>query len=929
MATSAAMPAPASPARPAPGAHDPLLTSKITVPGGPAWLVPRPRVEKLIAQGAEGPITTVTGPPGAGKTMALALWAAGRAPAGPVAWVTIDDYDNRPRVFWSYALAALARAGVPVPKGMSATARRYAIDHEFLLRFVSLIAAQDPPVTLVLDDVHLLTAPKVLDGLAYVRTHAGPGLRLVVSSRMDPLLPLHRYRLTGELTEIRAGDLAFTVPESRLLMAQHGITLSAQALERLTRRAEGWAAIMRLAAISMAGHADPDQFVKELIADDSAVAGFLVEEVLNAQPPHVRDFLLRTSILDRVNEHVAGALVDDRRYAAVLPDLVRANPLVQRDDSGWYRYHSLFAAVLRLKLRREYPAEVTRLHLRAAGWYRRSGLLAEAVRHAGEAGDWAFAARTVVDELAISQLTDPRGNESLAGGFRQMPRDREGTQAQALLVAAAIDFGRARYAASQACLDAAERLLGRLPAGDEIPSRLTAALLRLALSRRGGDRNAAAAAASAARRLVETLSEEELARHPGIRAHVLAGHGAVEFWSGRFDAASALFQAGAAAERTAERERERADCLGHLALIEMLRGRLSRAEGLAAEATGRPGDATDRSPGAASQAAEVVLASVYLERNDLPGARRWLNRALDALRARPDRLVGAAASLVAARHSLAEGRGRAALEIVDQAAQGWSPPAWIETRLTVLRAQAHAAMADFRSAIDTARQAGPESSLDATVTLARALLASGDPQAARHALPRALPARPSEAASDRFLLGAWLLDAHLGYGRGDLAHGRRSLEHALRLGEPELLRLPFAMERGWLRPVLRRDPELAHPYRRLLEPELVEPGRDRTQLPGARPPGARPAGARRPATRPPRTRVPGTGPDAPVIVEPLSEREREVLKHVSAMESTAEIAAEMYISVNTVKTHLKSINRKLAVSHRGQAVRRARQFGLL
>jgi LuxR family maltose regulon positive regulatory protein len=907
MATSAAMPAPASPARPAPGAHDRLLTSKIIVPGGPGWLVPRPRVEELIAQGAEGSITTVTGPPGAGKTMALALWAAGRAPAHPVAWVTIDDYDNRPRVFWSYVLAALARAGVSVPRGLSATARRYAIDHEFLLRFVSLIAAQDPPVTLVLDDVHLLTAPKVLDGLAYVRTHAGPGLRLVVSSRMDPLLPLHRYRLTGELTEIRAGDLAFTVPEARLLMAQHGITLSAQALDRLTRRAEGWAAIMRLAAISMDGHADPDQFVEELIADDSAVAGFLVEEVLNAQPAHVRDFLLRTSILDRVNEHVAGALVDDSRYATVLPDLVRANPLVQRDDSGWYRYHSLFAAVLRLKLRREYPGEVARLHMRAARWYRRSGLLAGAVRHAGEAGDWVFAARTVVDELALDQLMDPRGNDSLAGGFRRMPPEE--SQAQPLLVAAAIDFGRARDAAGQACLDVAERLLGRLPAGDEVPSRLAAALLRLTLSRRGGDRDAATAAVSAAWRLVKALPEEELARHPGIRAHVLAGHGAVEFWSGRFDAASSLFQAGAAAGRTAERER--ADCLGHLALIEMLQGRLSRAEELAAEATGRPGDDIDRSPGPTSQAAEVVLASVYLERNDLPRARRWLKRALDGLAARPDRLVGVAASLVAARHSLAEGQGRAALEIVDQAAQGWSPPAWIETRLTVLRAQAHAAMADFRSAIDTARRAGPESSLDATVTLARALLAAGDPQAARHALPRTLPARPSEAASDRFLLAAWLLDAHLGYGSGDPAHGRRSLEHALRLGEPEQLRLPFALERGWLRPVLRRDPELAHPYRRLLEPELVDPGRD-----GARPPGARAPG-------------PGSGSGAPVIVEPLSEREREVLEHVSAMETTAEIAAEMYISVNTVKTHLKSINRKLAVSHRGQAVRRARQFGLL
>src|SRR5207248_1064117 len=166
MVTSAVTPAPGGSARQAAGSGDPLLVSKITVPGIPGWLVPRPRLDELIARGARGPMTTVTGPPGAGKTMALALWAAARPPGGPLPWVTIDDYDNRPRVFWSYVMAALRRAGVSIPSGMSGTVRRYVVDHEFLLRFASLMAVQDPPVMLVLDDVHLLTAPKVLDGLA-------------------------------------------------------------------------------------------------------------------------------------------------------------------------------------------------------------------------------------------------------------------------------------------------------------------------------------------------------------------------------------------------------------------------------------------------------------------------------------------------------------------------------------------------------------------------------------------------------------------------------------------------------------------------------------------------------------------------------------------------------------------------------------------
>jgi LuxR family maltose regulon positive regulatory protein len=899
--TSAAAPAAGGSARQATGTGDPLLASKITVPGVPGWLVPRPRLDKLIARGARGPMTTVTGPPGAGKTMTLALWAAATPPSGPLAWVTIDDYDNRPRVFWSYVVAALRRSGVSIPRGMSATMRRYVVDHEFLLRFASLMAEQDPPVTLVLDDVHLLTAPKVLDGLAYVLRHAAPGLRLVASSRIDPLLPLHRYRLTGELTEVRAGDLAFNIPESRLLLAQHDVTLSPESLERLTRRTEGWAAIMRLAAISMDGHSDPEQFVKELLAEDSAVAGYLVEEVLNAQPAHIRDFLLRTSILDRINHEIAAELSDDGRDTSVLAALARANAFVQRDGDGWYRYHSLFAAVLRLKLRRDDPDLVPDLHMRAARWYRRSGALPDAIRHAAEAGDWQFAARTVLDELVAGQLIDPRGNEQLAGAFDHMPRDLTWSDPQPLLIAAAIDFARSREGTSEAYLGAAERLLEQLPAGDEIPARLAAAQIGLALSRRSGDLDAATTAAAAGQVLVDELPRDRFARRPAVQVQALAGRGAVALWSGDIDAAVACLEAGEAVPRTPDGDGERADCLGHLALLEALRGRLDRAAELAAEAAARPEDDLDHPVGPVSLAAEVALACVYLERNELARGRRWQKRAQDALRVRPDKLIEAAACMVAARRSLAEGRGRAASESLDRARRGWSPPPWIERRLLVLDSWAAAAAGDLQLAIDIARRADPGSSLDATVALARALLAGGDPRAARRAL---LGASMNGQASHSERVAAWLIDAQLSFSTGDHPQGRRALEHALRLAEPEQLRLPFAMERSWIKPVLRHDHELAHPYRRVLEPDLISPPRDEARLPDA-------------------------GRPAPLIVEPLSEREREVLEHVSALESTAEIATEMYISVNTVKTHLKSIYRKLSATHRGEAVRHARQFGLL
>jgi LuxR family transcriptional regulator, maltose regulon positive regulatory protein len=878
------------------GADDPVLASKITAPSVPAWAVPRPRIGKLIAQGARGPLTVVTGAPGSGKTMALALWADS-AP-GAVAWVTLDEYDNRPRVFWSYVVAALQRAGISVPRALSVTARGSAVDHVFLLRFASAMAAHDPPVALVLDDLHVLTEPKVLDGLAYVLRNAGFGLHLVTSSRMDPLLPLHRYRLSGQLTEIRADELVFSIPESRQLLAQHGLQLSAESLECLVGRTEGWAAGMRLAAISIDGQPDPGQFIKQLAAEDSAVTSYLVEEVLNAQPAGVRDFLLRTSILDRVCADIAGELDDDEPATDVLAALARTNTFVLPLGHGWYRYHSLFGGVLRLKLRQESPDQVPDLHRRAAGWYRRNGSLTEAVRHAAAARDWLLAARMVVDELGVGQLIAPRGNEQLADEFRCMPQDPTWTEPQPMLVDAGAELSRGRDDSAGASLAAAESLLEHLPADAEIPARLAAALIRLALSRRTGNLDAAAAAAAAAEALLGAIPEELLARHPEICAQVLSGRGAVELWSGQLDEAATTLNAGVLAASAADSEYERADCLGQLAVLEALRGGLRRAAELAAEATGPIGHEL----GIVSPAAEVALACVHLEHNERSLARDRLQRADEALQACPDMLISAAACMIAARHSLAEDRPAAVLEIVGRLRHEWSPPSWLDHGLTILQSRAFAAISETQSAVDTAVSAWPASWLDAAVALAHAYLAAGDAEAAAQALARG-PAGAEAPASVR--LEAWLADAQLSYGRGDRSHGRRSLENALRLGEPEQIRLTFAMQRAWLQPVLRHDPDLACGYRQLLEPDLVSP------------------------SPPPPAKKPGLEQAGPLIVEQLSEREHEVLLHASAMLSTAEIATEMYISVNTVKTHLKSIYRKLAATQRSEAVRRARQLKLL
>ncbi len=877
----------------------PILAAKITAPGVPGWAVSRPRITKLIAQGRRWcPLTVVTGPAGAGKTTALALWAA--AEPGTVAWVGVDEFDNRPRVFWSYVVAALRRSGVALPTAVPA-ARGPDAGHAFLLGLASALAAQDPPVTLVLDDLHLLTDPKVLEELDYLLRNTGAGLRLVVAARMAPL-PLHRYRLAGELTEIRASDLAFSTAEAGLLLARHGRTMPAHLVECLTRRTEGWAAGLRLAAISMGTHRDPDQFVTELITEDSVLTGYLVAEGLSTQSPEVRDVLLSTSILEDVSAEAAGELAGDERAGRILLALARANGFVQPIGPGRYRYHPLFAEVLRLKLGCEHPGRVAVLHLRAARWYERNGQLTDAVRHAARAGDWPLAAGIVIDALAIGEIMEPRGSPSLAGEFAGMPPGRAWAGPAPHLVSAAAALSAGQYAAGTAALDTAETILAVLPAGQEAASRLAAAMIRLAASLRTGDLMAAASAAARAEVLVSRVPGGKLAQHWQIRARVLSGRGAVELWSGQLDAAAGTLESALAAAAASAAPDERAGCLGQLALVEALRGRLGRAAELAGRAAAPLAAGQHRSPVShPSPAALVALAWVHLEHHELAEARESLGHADEALRVSPDKLIGAVAYLVAAGVSLAEGRAAVAGQLIARARSGWSAPGWLDRRLSLVQSGAFAAAGDIPAALAAAERAGSDTSLEAAVTLAYAWAAAGDGENARCVLAPALA--PHSGAPERVRLQAWLVDARLSYTSGDRVRGRRSLASALRLAEPEQLRLPFALERGWIEPVLRREPELAYAHRCLLAPALRH-----HQAPAPR----------------------GTPDQAAIlVVEPLTEREREVLRHVSGLLRTAEIASELDISIHTVKTHLKNVYRKLATTRRGEAVRRARQLELI
>jgi LuxR family maltose regulon positive regulatory protein len=860
-----------------------VLPSKILRPVCQEWVIRRARIEERIAV---DPLTVLTGPPGAGKTTAVASWAAGAD--GPVAWVTLDRYDSHWDVFWSTVVAALARAGVEFRRPLPSPGP--ADNHSFLLRLAAELAAQDPPVTLVLDDFHQVTGSDLEDGLQYLMRNMRPGLRVVLCSRSDPAMSLHHYRMAGELAEIRAAELAFSRQEAQLLMAQHGVTLPGALLGELTELNEGWAAGLRMAALSLQQEPDPGQFIKKLATGDSAVAGYLMEEVLSNQPARHRDLLLKTSILDQVSAGIAVELTGDDDAGETLRELAHANSFVEPTGNGWYRLHSLLAEVLRLKLRFNHPREVPDLHRRAARWYQSQQRLLDAVRQAAAAGDWLFATRLPVDALAISALFEEPDGDALIECFRAMPDPLPGTDPRPALVAAALALKDGQQDRARVALGALDDTLAGVPAGEEAAARIALATLRLEFARQAGDIDLAIASAGQIGKYVRTLPRETLAREPRLVVRMLALQGLLLLLAGQPDEAAARVSSGHPA--SAGHGPHCADYHGHLALARAFRGDLHAAARII-ETTCSPAAGTDR----LSSAAEVALVFIHLERGDRQEARCAFKRADAALHARPDRLAGALACFAAARGRLAQGQAGPASELAARARLGWLPPEWLDHRLTLLESRASATAGDTEAAVAAAVRGGPGAAADAAAALAQGRMESGDLQGAARALrdgPEITDATPAASRVEW-----WLAEARLAFAADAGSRGPRSLLKAVKLAEQEELRLPFTLESGWLRAVLRGDPQLADACGPVLAPD---------------PAGGQPAGA-----------------DAaePVVVEELSVREREVLKLLAGMLTTAEVASEMYISVNTVKSHLKSIYRKLSARHRGEAVRRAKQLRMI
>ncbi|MET9897003.1 LuxR C-terminal-related transcriptional regulator [Streptomyces sp. NPDC006446] len=874
---------------------DPLLAVRFTVPDLTETFVRRPRLVARLAEGVQGPLTLVNGPAGAGKTLLVAHWISTMDHPGDVAWLTVEHEDTGPGIFWTYVLESLRRHGADVPDDIGSPSSPGDVDHSLLTRLAAWLSERADPVILVLDEFDRVGASaEVADELQFVLRHAGGGLRLVIISRTEPQLPLHRYRAAGDVAEVRGADLAFVPGETAALLSRHDIRLSDEGARSLTEWTGGWAAGLRLCILAAQHVDDPDTFIKNFEAGQSTLADFLLAEVLEAQSDETQDLLLRTSILEQINPELANALTGRDDAEPILAGLQHANAFVEAIGHSWYRLHPLFAEILRVHLRVRLPGVEPELHRRAARWLSDAGLLAEALPHAAGSGEWELAAGRFIDELAIGQLLTGLDAERLDGLFAAMAPDAAGPAA--CLVRAARELSRHDVARGLEHLRrAGENLTGE--GAHAAALRLSHALLRVFAARLIGSSDMAEAAAEDATTAERSLPAERLEQHPELTALMLTDLGSAQLWAGRFDAARTALSSAVRVDDGPSTAYPRHESLSRLALIDLLCGRPGRAESHAraavaeAERSGLP-------PAARTGVAQLVLAAVAVDRDDLAAAQTHLDQATASSSASHDPVATAGLGLVRSRMLLAKGHPKEALRVLQELRRpphGVEPSPWVGDRVALDMSTAHLALGDALVAIEVLAEegtAGPE----AAVAAARARLATGDEEAALVLLDE-LSTEPDEGPG--VTVRVLLTRAQTADALGDESTAQRLVARALRLARPEHLRRPFVEVGPWLRSLVRRRPALA-----LGQEWLPSLAGVRTTVP-----------------------APQTGP-APVI-EALSDREQEVLERLAQMMSREEIAADLHLSVNTVKTHLKSVYRKLAATRRGEAVRRARDLHLL
>ncbi|MFI2665396.1 LuxR family transcriptional regulator [Micromonospora carbonacea] len=890
-----------------PGPVGPLLASRLTPAPLPEPVLVRPRLLRRLDEGVAGALTLVTAPAGWGKTTLLGSWARSVEPAP--AWVSVEAGDPGARL-WAYLTAALRPHA---PAGDPARPDRLEL-------LAAALAARDRPVLLVLDDVHRVADPAALTGLEFLLRHAGGRLRVVAGARTDPPAGLHRLRLAGELTTVGPAELAFTDDEVADLLVAHGVLLPAAAVPRLRARTGGWAAGLRLAALAARDRPDPVRWLEQFGGDEPDVAGYLRAEVLDPLDAAARDALRRSTVADAVSADLVDALTGRSDAGRALTALAAAGGFVDRDDSRppWYRCHPLLADLLRAELGELTDEERRDLHRRAADWYAGHARPAEALRHALAAGRWDAAT-----ELLVTGWPDlvPYDREGAGGPAPAAPPEDAVRRDPELALAAAAERAHAGDAdAAAAQLRRAAGHARSLPVPRRDRFRRLAVALEVTLARSAGDHDEVRRAAA---RLLATRTPEGSADDPrtgaaddaDVRAAAGAALGLVALSGGDLRGAAAEFDAALAAARAAGRARTELLCASRSALLHAALGELRAAERAAGEALAMP-------PGQGWSCrtdcayAHLALAVVALHRDRPDDAEAHL-----AL-AGPTADEPAAAALAAlCRATLLRDRGdpAAGRRLLAAARDALAPPTTGDGPAGELAAWLLAAEADLRSAhgdADAAREllAGAPGRPDgpagaAAVALARVELRAGDPAAAARALPRwdgpdaaawPLPVR----------LDAGLLDAALAARAGDARRAGRTLERVLELAADEGFRRPFTRAEPGVRDLLAAHLDSGTAYWPTVS-DLVR---------AAQEPPARPGPAPGPAS--------GPAPDR-ALDEPLTERELTILRYLQSILSNVEIAAELSLSVNTVKTHVRNIYRKLDATRRREAVRRARELHLI
>jgi len=902
----------------------PLLETKLHVPRLRRGLVTRPRLSDRLSRGAESALTLVSAPAGFGKTTLLTEWlAAAPADGRSAAWLSLDQRDNDSAVFWTYLVTALQTAAHGVGAGALLLLKSPQSPIETVLAtLVNDLHATPNDVVLVLDDYHVIEARDVQDGMTFLLEHLPPQMHLVIASRADPALPLARLRGRGELVEIRAADLRFTPDEAaEYLNEAMGLTLTAEDVDALEGRTEGWIAALQLAALSMQGRDDIAGFIAGFAGDDRYIVDYLVEEVLQRQPEHVRSFLLQTSILSRLNGSLCDAVTGQDGGKAMLEALDRGNLfLVSLDDRRqWYRYQHLFRDVLRARLLDEQPDRVHELHRRASGWYEQNGERSEAIHHA-MAGE-AFERAADLVELAIPAMSQGRREATLRRWLEALPDEVITVRpvlsvgyAAALLVHGELEGVEAR-------LRDAERWLGTTAGAPESRAPSTAMVVVDDEAFRGLPSAIAVYRAAQAWVLGDVAGTMTHARRAldlvGADGHLGRGAaagmlGLAHWTSGDLDAAHRWWADSQASLEKAGHHSDMLGCAIALADIRIAQGRLHEAmstyeRGLKV--------ATAQGPPVLRGAADmhVGMSGLLRERNDLDAALQHLltSRELGEHVGLPQNRHRWRVAMARVRE--AKGDLAGALDLLDEAERLYNGDLFPDVRpIAALRARVLAAQGKLDEALGWARERGLSVDDDLSylrefehITLARVLLAQYAAEPAGRSIHEAtrLLERLLRAAEEGERTGSVIeilvLQALAHQTQGDIPAALASLHRALTLAEPE----------GYVRIFVDEGPPMASLLRAVAK-QGIAPNYVRRLLAAL-------------------NKTDDSTPVTQGLIDPLSERELVVLRLLGTDLNGPEIARELIVSVNTVRTHTKNIYAKLGVTNRRAAVRRAQELRLL